>query len=393
MKILHINTNATGGAANACIRLHKALLKSGIDSNILFLEKTKGIDKSYSFLDFEEKKNGRFLTSIKILINRISNKLPSLFKPAAFFNTPFSLFDITEHPVFIEADVIHLHWAVKFVDYQKVFSVKNKKFVWTMHDMAPFSGGYHYLTDFPIENYKSLILKYENAKIKALKEVNLSVIALSDWLKNISMNSRVFHYFKHNLIPNCIDTAIFNNYERSNAKLKLGLKQNKTVLFVAENINDKRKGFDYLKGAIDYLDKDTVLLVLGKSFENDSNLNIINLGYISDENHIATIYNAADVFVIPSLEDNLPNTVMEAMACGTPSVGFANGGIPEMVQNGLTGIVVKEISAEALAVGIKQVLDNTEAINFEENCRKRAIQLYSEDIIREKILGLYHTKS
>lgn len=164
-------------------------------------------------------------------------------------------------------------------------------------------------------------------------------------------------------IPNPIDTHVFCPADKAAARLELGLPEDRNIiLFVSQRVTDKRKGMDYLVEAVRTLTEkhpemkaDTAIAILGGHSEELAgrlDLPVYPLGYISEEHKIAGAYNAADVFVSPSLEDNLPNTIMEAMACGVPCAGFKVGGIPEMIDNGKNGYVAALRDADDLARGI-----------------------------------------
>lgn len=145
-------------------------------------------------------------------------------------------------------------------------------------------------------------------------------------------------------IPNPIDTREYKPEDKREARMRLSLPiDRRLILVVSQRITDKRKGMDYMVRACEIMaercpemkDNTSIVILGGHSEEYADKLPfpVCPLGYVSDQRKIIDVYNASDLFVLPSLEDNLPNTIMEAMACGVPCVGFKSGGIPEMIDH------------------------------------------------------------
>ena len=139
--------------------------------------------------------------------------------------------------------------------------------------------------------------------------------------------------------------------------------------------------------------ENTVVAILGGHAEDVAEripLKAFPLGYVSEEKRIVNIYNAADVFVLPSLEDNLPNTIMEAMACGVPCVGFKVGGIPEMIDHMRNGCVAKFRDSDDLAKGMQWVLTGSDIGNLSDNCLKKVVASYSQHSVAIKYIEVYN---
>ncbi len=330
MKILHVNTISTGGAAIAAIRLHKFLLEKGIDSNILFLYRNKKLKEIPNAYYLEDEFKFQFYFKILVKLNIICNRFFTFYYPKVYFNGLNSVFDISKHQKFKEADIIHLHWVVKFLDWEKVFiKYRHKKYVWTMHDMNPFTGGEHYQTGYQ-NNFKMLSLLNQKKKSKILEKINIKFVSPSLWLKDEALKSLVLKKFNIEVIKNPIPTVFNKNSKLNiqNSKIKL--------LFVAENPSDERKGFQKLINVLNNINEaqNYELIILGNEINNFKiNVNHRYLGYVNDDEKLAEIYKTADYFIIPSIEDNLPNTVSESILCGTPVIGFNIGGIPDIVIN------------------------------------------------------------
>lgn len=394
IKTLLVNTYDFGGAANACIRLHNGLLAMGADSKLLVKHKTNA-ELFHTYQHFNpakqpsavEKVKGkaiRILKELKLAPPYTVHEREELRKrefikqrPAGLdlFTYPETDIDITTSEVYKQADVVNLHWVADFVDFESFFEKNKKPVVWTLHDESPFLDGEHYAERFlgmdsqgtPIlrkytaselaEAEKIMVLKY-----RALKNVqHLHIVSPSKWLLNRSASSKLFGRFAHHHIPNGFPTHIFKPHNQTFARQVLGIPTGKTViLFVAETITNQRKGYAYLQQAFDGLSSEakdnTVLCAVGKKKHATETAGIMEFGKVVDERLMALLYSAADAFVIPSLEDNLPNTMIESMLCGTPVIGFAAGGIPEAVNDGITGYLSTEISVQGLRKSIEKFL-------------------------------------
>ncbi|MBU6323933.1 MAG: glycosyltransferase [Bacteroidetes bacterium] len=387
MKIVHLNTNASGGAATACFRLHRALLEAGADSRVLTLK--RGYSKEDARISSWESFQPRGFR-FRDTWNRVRNKLKTLGKPSFFFSSPFSVFPVEDHPWVKEADIVQLHWVAKFIDYRRFFRT-GKQYVWTLHDMQPFSGGYHYTGGFNFEAYQNLIRRNEAMKLEALKGIDLQPVAPSKWLADIAAKSAVFSQFGCAHIPNCIDTRIFRPANILELRRALGWPEHKKVLlFLAENLDEPRKGFALLLEALRHINlSETLLVAVGKSPVGLEGLPYIHIPFTTDEQKLAKIYAAADYYITPSLEDNLPNTVMEALACGTPVIAFHTGGIPEMVQHGFNGFLCEENTSASLRLQIEEALRFEHLALMSQQAEDSVQERYRFPIIAQAYLQLY----
>jgi glycosyltransferase involved in cell wall biosynthesis len=386
MKVVHLNTNPTGGAATACLRLHRALLNAGIDSKVITLKEGHFNDSRIQAIETTQ----AFSFKAKDLYNRIRNRIPTIGKPYCFFSGPHSVFRPEEHPWVRDADIVHLHWVSKFVDYRRFFA-KHKTYCWTLHDFNPFSGGYHYPGEVDRAAYRALISTNEKIKIQALQGIRLHPISPSLWLAREARESAVLKPFGCRHIPNCLDTNIFKPRDRRELRQQLGWPlDKKVILFLAENINEKRKGFALLLEALHLADtRDLLLVAVGKSPTNMDHLSFIHVPFTRDEQALADVYAAADIYVTPSLEDNLPNTVLESMACGTPVVAFNTGGIPEMARADFSGFICEETSAAALAKEIRKALESNDLLATGSRARKLVEAQFSMPVIAERHVQYY----
>jgi glycosyltransferase involved in cell wall biosynthesis len=362
MKVLLISGANGGGGGSACFRLHTALLKAGVESKLLFLEKTGDNTQPESYDFFDNKAKLYAHKAWNKFVSSKTYKIKNLPKGTETFYFPFSAFDLSDHPLAKWADVINLHWVSNIIDFPSFFKKINKPIVWTLHDMEPFSGGYAYLEHFPLDVYEEIIAKNEKVKIKALERSNLSIVCPSKWLLNESKKSTVFSRFKHYHIPYGLDNkGIFAPRQKAFSRNLFGIPDNaKVILFVATSLVNRRKGFDLLIKAFENIDREDITLAIlgtGKVDGLDHIKNKVFLGKIKDELLMSLAYSAADVFVIPSIEDNLPNVVLESISCGTPVVGFNIGGIPDMVIPQKNGTIASEVTASSLADAISEAID------------------------------------
>ena len=391
MNILHINTFDKGGAANACIRLHQGLLSAGISSKLLVAKKkeVEEITECYSFLDSLEDIDALLQEKIEIQEKNFEKieHLPQGYEPFHFIKTPYR---IDQHPLYKWADIIHFHWVADFLDWTTFFEHNEKPIVWTLHDLLPFNGGYHYEEGFPLAAYQSIIANNLKEKKNAIAKQDFFIVALSNWLLNKSNTSDLFKRFPHFLIPNGINSTKLKPYIQQSARKVLGLPPTQPLLlFVAEDIANKRKGLVYLLDALATLSAEIGLVIIGEGDKLNLNRpNVYPLGRIFSEEYMALAYSAADLFVHPAIEDNLPNTVLESILCATPVVAFDIGGIPDMITNGKNGLICSTINAKALATTIDKAL----ATNFDTAwIRADAVARFDQSVQAKKYIDLYRS--
>jgi len=390
MNILHITKSSTaGGAGIAALRLHKALRESNISSGFL------STDLAINF-DNEVLGNSYFKYQRTSLFKRIINKITSILIPSYKFKQtekfkriesklnceiatlPFSKYDLHKHPLVMKADIINLHWVCGIIDYSSFFKNCKKPIVWTLHDMNPFQGIFHYKDD-QIRN-KHIIADFdreiEQFKRKTFKFINKGVfISPSNWM--LEYASKNLNGFSIKCIPNSINLNVFTIKDKLKLRKEASISPNEFVLlFVADNLKNPRKGFDLLLESLIFLREIipiTVLLIGNGSLPKMDNIKILTLGTINDEIEMANWYSTANLFVLPSREDNLPNVMLEAFACGLPVISFDNGGMKEHIKLSKNGVLVKDFNGKCLAEGILDFYKNRN----DYDCYK--IRKYAED--------------
>ncbi|GAB4257084.1 MAG: glycosyltransferase family 4 protein [Deferrisomatales bacterium] len=311
--------------------------------------------------------------------------------------------------------LLHLHWVADgFVGVEAVGAARSPV-LWTLHDMWPFTGGCHYAGDCrgyeascgrcPVlrsSRERDLSRWVWRRKRRSWMDANLTLVAPSRWLAGCAARSTLFRHRRIEVIPNGLDLERFRPHPKAFARSVLCLPQDRPiVLFGAANAtSDPRKGFRHLAAALETLARAgwaerAHAAVFGASAPVGSDpiglaLPAFYLGRLADETSLALAYSAADLFVAPSVEDNLPNTVLEALACGTPVVAFHVGGMPDLVTHRADGYLARPFEAEDLARGIAWVLeDEARRSRLSRSARAKAVREFGQELQARRYLRLY----
>ena len=406
MRVLIVNTSErTGGAAVAANRLMKALNNNGVKAKMLVRDKESdtltivGLPKSPML-------HWHFLWERFVIFCRLHFSRKHLFE-IDLANTGS---DITKLREFQEADVIHLHWInqgmLSLNGIRKILR-SGKPVVWTMHDIWPATGichltlGCHYFVS-RCANCKylpgggssnDLASRVWQKKQQMQADENIYYVACSRWLESEAKSSALLKGQKITSIPNPIDTHIYKKGNKEEARQRLGLPlDKKLILFASQRVTNENKGMSYLIEACRQLGDLCEVVILGGHAEEvvaQLPMKAHPLGYVNDEQRIVDVYNAADVFVLPSLSENLPNTIMEAMACGVPCVAFKVGGIPEEIDHLKNGYVAAYRDANDLAKGIEWVLQKADYEVLSQQAVHKVMQCYSQQSVAVKYLNVY----
>lgn len=361
-KVLHLNTYSWGGAAKASIRLHESLLKNGVQSKILFLEQSDyNIPESYCFRAYLA--GQKIFKKIyqkgkeKYIIYQQFQKLKSINGDPNHFKFSYSPYTVELHPLFLWADIIHLHWVSNFINPATFFQKVKQSIFWTFHDIQAISGGYHYESDVNQKLYKNLLIYNQAINNKSFANEKIHVICPSKWMLDNTKAKAVLKKAEFFHLPNGIDTAVFSPLNQQMSRKLLNLPTGKKIiLFVAGDLFNPRKGFRYLLDAFSKLENGNhQLICVGNKYQNRLPKEVHYLGNIDDERLMRVVYAAADVTVIPSLEDNLPNTALESILCGTPLLANPVGGLVEIVNN-QNGLLCNTQDVEDFSNKLKTVL-------------------------------------
>ncbi len=385
MKILHISATSNGGAANSAIRLHETLLKSGMNSFFLTLENSDkkinnllhfdGSVKKYKF-DlppltlynwFLEKFSKKFSKEQKLrkLIDEEKN-IYTTPNPTngefnfTLFSFPETIYDITSSSAYRDADIIHLHWVANFIDYPSFFSKIDKPIIWTLHDENPYLGGFHYQDDVD-RNILSHGLKeneFINLKANCIQKVkDITIVSPSEWIACKARSSTVFNGKRVKTIRYCLDNSIFKPRDKFYSRELFNLPQNKKIVFVAsQDLSVPRKGVEYVKALIKDPAFDEFLFVFAGNNVHIKKENVIAVGSIKDEVLMSCLYSAADFFLLPSILDNLPNTLLESLFCGTPVLAFNIGDFQDIFLAYNFGVLVEKGNLKELKLQLLLLL-------------------------------------
>lgn len=411
MKITILNTFANGGgAARATDRLHRGLLSIGVNSRLMVLHKatddpTLIAPEPQSWLKnrvalFFTRRDARTTRFYQANGNRY-------FSPA---RCPDKLVSTMST---INPDLVHLSWVNS--GFMKIETLRQFKrpLVWTLHDMWPFTGGCHYDDECgrfqqacgkcPIISSgkdHDLSRSIWERKRKSWHDVPIVVVSPSHWLAEMARSSSLFRDKRVEVIPNGIDVEKYKPLDKNKARDAYGLPQDKhLVLFSALSATtDKRKGGHLLVPAIKKMalagwKESTELVVIGASApENppDLGMKVHYMGHLHDEISMVLLYSAADVTVAPSLQENLSNTVMESLSCGTPVVAFNIGGMPDMIDHQSSGYLARPFELDDLAAGMMWVLGNkARHEKLTQHSRKTVMERYALEKVANRYLALY----
>jgi glycosyltransferase involved in cell wall biosynthesis len=406
MKILHLNTSDNfGGAARAAFRLHQALNvhSSSFKSDMLVLKKGTDDLNVYTVSDSVIHKIRPFLETLPLRKYKTRKKV--LFSSSY---VPFS--GIIEKINKLNPDIVHLHWIndgfLRIEDLKKI----NRPIVWSLHDMWVFTGGCH--IDLGCGKFKKgcgacpvlnsikendLSKRVFQRKLKTyLKIQKLTIVGLSKWICRCAEESTILKNTDIVNLPNLIDTGVFKKIDKKNAREILSLDENKKyILFGAMNAtSNPNKGFEELTKALMQIkneEKTTELLVFGSSGVNSKefiyDLPVKYLGMVHDDVSLMLIYNAADLVVVPSKQENLSNVIMESLSCGTPVVCFDIGGNGDMIDHKLNGYLVDPYNIEDLANGIYWLINHPDIKTISE----AAINKIKNNFRSEKIAKMYES--
>lgn len=400
MKVLLIAKHPRiGGAAIASSRLLESLRQEGVDAHMLAQE---GGDEGKGIYSTTQGAFKRWINLFRFIMERLiflpREKSPDI---RFLFSLASTGENIAGNPMVREADVIHLHWInAGFLSLRSLKALLNlgKPVVWTFHDMWPFTGGCHYALEckeYTRECGNCPYLKRPGKsdlshriwlkKKQVFSSGKFSVITPSKWLNDCVRVSSLLQSLDVHTIHNPIDSSVFQPADREQACRSLELDPaKKYILFGAATVKNVMKGYSFFAEAIKLLsadvDSDQVeILLFGKSKGNEADafpLPTRNIAFVRSEDTLVNLYSLASLFVIPSLQDNLPNTILESMLCGTPVVGFNTGGIPEMIDHKVNGYLADFKSSADLAEGMHWILSSESYDKLSRDTRDSVVKRY-----------------
>ena len=409
MKILIVNTSdIQGGAARAAYRLHRSLLEAGIHSQMLVQKKSSD---DYMVIPLAQTKFQKGINLIHPTLDQLpvksyKNRTKTLFSPSWFgFN------NVVDKINEINPDIVHLHWICGgMITIEDIARIK-APIVWSLHDMWAFTGGCHYdeeCTRYEKECGECKVLGSDKEKDLSRKtfkrkqkvfnlKQDIIIVGLSKWLNECSKKSTLLKDKKHINLPNPIDTNIFKPFDKEKARELWSLpKDKKLVLFGAMGAtSNPRKGFSELSEAMQKLENsDIEFIVFGSSEPKESQnfgFKTHYLGSLADDVSLVTLYSAVDVMIVPSLQENLSNAIMESLSCATPIVAFDIGGNSDMVEHQTNGYLANPYDTTDLKDGIEWVLSNEQYDEICQNAREKVLKEFDSKVVAKKYIKLYES--
>jgi glycosyltransferase involved in cell wall biosynthesis len=410
IKVLLLSASDSGGGAQiATCRLLEGLCRAGINVKMLVGRKKSG----NNYVKGPRTKFGRLWQTILPVIDDIPCRL---FKSAhsGIISTNWVPDTILAKAKEFDPDLINLHFVgASFLRPESLPKFKCP-LIWTLHDMWAFSGGEHYSGGSA--RYKEGYLPHNRPtnesgfdlnrwvwkrKLKAWANLeNLTIVTPSQWMAECARESVLFKNYRIEVIANGIDHDRFHPIEHSVVRDILNLPKDKRIILfgAAGATGDPRKGFHFLQTALLKLaamgfQDNTEVVIFGASRQkeqSDFGFRTHYMGRLNDEISLALVYACADVFICASTQDNLPNTVMESLACGTPVVGFDVGGVADMIEHQRNGYLARPFDTDDLSFGISWVLSDQERWrSLSLNARKKVEMEFTLERQSKKYIELF----
>lgn len=407
MRPLIVSTfDIQGGAARAAYRLHQGLRDCDIDSRMLVQEKSTD-----DYTVHGPKTKGAYLLA-RIRANFDTVPL-SLYpgRHTTFFSSSILPDTLKRDINTLNPDVVHLHWVTYGFMRLETLAAFKRPVIWTLHDMWPFTGGCHYSEGCNLyltgcgccplldsKRYYDLSRWNWNRKSSKWPLLPMTIVPTSRWLADCARKSPLFEKSNIEVIPNGIDLTRFSPRDKWLCRDILLLPQGKKIILTGaiEYKSDRRKGFDLLLPALRQLKEsvpDVELAVIGMTRPEkapDFGMPAHYLGRVDDETSLAVAYGAADIFVTPAREENLTNMVLEANSCGLPSVAFAIGGMPDLIESGLSGFLAAPFDTADLAAAMTRILnDDSLQCAMSRRSRQKAEQEFAIESVAGRYARLY----
>ena len=416
MRAVHLATMDRGGAGVAARRLNCGLGKIGVDSKMIVAQRHTSLANVESIEVNDSSLLGRLrrrIDSSRFARQRrtYAQTAPSKMAYVSDDRVPGAYNVNNRLP---EADIYNLHWVVGLVEPRRFFTryPSGRPLVWTLHDMNPLTGGCFYAFDCFRFTEKcgfcpqlgSQIKDDLSAQSQARKALAYSkllpettrIVAPSKWLGVEASRSSLMGGFSLDVIPYGIDTDTFTPRRKNVAREVFSIPGDDLVIaFAADIVELPIKGFDLLREAMVQLSvgRPVTLALIGRERNSsDAGTRTIGLGRIQNERLMSFALSAADLFVTPTRADNLPNVILEAMACGLPVVGFDVGGVPDMVRPGKTGLLAPPEDTAALRRAIETLLNNDDLrARMSAECRQIAVSEYALAVQARRYKALYES--
>lgn len=400
IKVVHLCSSLEGGAGLCATRIIRSTNLLGIENHVLV--KDGNTNDYVDVIEIKRSKNKVIYFFQKLIHHfhlwpkacRLNYKIEKAIHNHdifGYFTSPLTEYRISNHPWISEADIIHIHWVGRFLDYPSFFNDINKPIVWTLHDENPGLGGFHYKLwkekstskGQQIDNDLALIKKKAYNHVKSMH-----IVAISTMMKDFINNNNLLQNYPCTLIHNGIEENLFTPIDKTTARNALRISTDKVVfMFIAYTIYEDRKGLKDLLKALEVLNLPNITLIcIGQYITKpQTTFEVLCEGLITNPRLLSLYYSAADFFIMPSYQEAFAQTPMEAMACGTPVISYPCSGANDLIKP-FNGIVCSDFTVEALIDGIKK------AINKQYDCdeiRKYVVENFSYRKIAKQYMQLY----
>jgi glycosyltransferase involved in cell wall biosynthesis len=394
MKIVIVNAfDLRGGASRAAYRLHQSLIKIGVDSHMLVQfklgEDPSVITENNPFILIINK----FISYCDRVISMYSRNQPHNFSLSWFKNRRL-INKINQ----LNPDIVHLHWIcngmMSIEDIQKI----QAPIAWSLHDNWPFSGGCHVMKLCKEHNYITHdcspgISNSFARKNLAFSQKEMKIIGLSNWINTLSLNSPLLGSKEHINLPNPIDTNFFQPVNKIKARKHFGFNSHKKIILLGalNALTDQNKGFELLISAMQSLNSDIFTLVIlnESSLDLELGIDIHTIKPLKDDGELNKLYSAVDIVAVPSLQENLSNTILESMSVGIPVVAFDIGGNSDLIVHNATGYLAEPFNVEDLAHGIEVSVSNENHQRMSISARRRAIKYFDNEVVANRYKDFY----
>ena len=407
MRILIVSSSDLNGGANkAALRLHQGLLSHDVNSRMLVQNK---ISDDFTIIGPTSNLRRYLINPLRPALDRVLMMIKGV--NSLFSVSQFPLSEIVRQINTIKPDIVHLHWVaggmMRIEDIAKI----RAPIIWNCQDMWPFTGGCHFsgscksycgsCGNCPVlmsHKTHDLSRKVISRKLKSYAKVqSMTVVGVSKWITDCAKESSLFSDRKIENIPNCIDVNLFKPIDRNIAKDIFNIPTDKKVILFGamDPSGDKRKGGKELFEAINLLDleSESVVFVIAGSSRPEKMVYfkypVYFISPLRDEVSLPLMYNIADVMIVPSLEENLSNSIIESLSCGIPVVSFDIGGNSDMIEHKKNGYLAKSTSSKDLARGINWILSNDNYDDLSSNARKKVLEEFDSKVVTKKYIELY----
>lgn len=389
MKVVLICTSDSGGAGLCCQRICNALNSIGVECKMLVLYKktsNKNIVQVGRVKNLFWRMFNKLLRICGLEITEFNYLFNLCHSTGNFYSSPYSIINISKHPLIRNADIVHLHWINGMIDFRTFFGNINKPIIWTLHDENLFYGMAHYESTVIKDNKKEQIY-YTDKKNGIAKAKKLGIVFLSNMMYNKYNKHEIIINATKTIINNSVDTNIFTPHDKNIGRKKYGISSTDIVfIFVSATLTDKRKGLSILQEAIKSFNNPQMkILAIGNPDRLQPDKSTIFAGSLHDGKELSIAYSCGNYFVMPSIQEAFAQAPLEAMACGIPAIVSPVSGTEELITP-FNGIICDGFTVNDFVNGISSALSTSYDGNI---IRKDIIERFSPEVMARKYTDFY----